>query len=100
MGMRDGLDATDGVTFTVEVIDASGKAVRVFSEHYGDTAWRPATVDLAAFAGQRVVIKLIADAGPADNTTADHALWGEPCVVTAEPVLEVRLAEQETGLLG
>lgn len=100
MGMRDGLDATDGVTFTVEVIDASGKAARVFSEHYGDTAWRPATVDLAAFAGQRVVIKLIADAGPADNTTADHALWGEPCVVTAEPVLEVRLAEQEAGLLG
>ena len=80
-GMRDGLDATDGVTFRVVVITPQGTAAEVFSRHYRKTEWEPAEADLTAFAGKKVRLKLIADCGPKDDTTADHALWAEPKVV-------------------
>ncbi len=89
IGMKDGLDATDGVTFTIQVLDEEGVAEEVFSRHHAATAWETVSVDLSAYQGRRVTLKLLADAGPADNTTADHALWAEPRVVTATPTLEV-----------
>jgi hypothetical protein len=63
------------------VTDAAGKAGEVFSRHYRDLHWEPVSVDLAPFAGQRIRLKLIADCGPANDTTADHALWAAPGVV-------------------
>ncbi|MCC6442573.1 MAG: hypothetical protein IT210_03835 [Armatimonadetes bacterium] len=81
MGMRDGLDATDGVTYKVVVADAGGRAHEVFSRHYKEVRWEEARADLAPFAGQKIKLKLIADCGPADDTSADHALWGDVRVV-------------------
>jgi len=34
--------------------------------------------DLTEFAGKKVWLRLIADVGPNDNSTADWASWGEP----------------------
>jgi len=84
MGMRDGLDATDGVTYKLTVIDAQGNETQVFSEHYDQTRWKQASADLSAFAGQRIRLKLIADCGPADDTTADHALWGDARIISRD----------------
>ena len=80
MGMRDGLDATDGVTFKV-VVEADGGRTEVWSRHHAELRWAGVTVDLAAYTGKTVTLILVADCGPADNTTADHALWADPRVV-------------------
>lgn len=84
IGMRDGLHTTDGVTFKVVVIDAAGKPTEVFSRHHAELRWEPVTVDLKAFAGQKIRLKLVADCGPANNTTADHAFWAEPKVIVKD----------------
>ena len=91
LGMRNapGLDASDGSTYKVVVIDASGKAHDLFSQHYTPRDWKHATVDLAQFAGQTVRLKLITDCGPKDNTIADHTLWGQPRVVLKQKLLRV-----------
>jgi len=81
MGMRDGYAPTDGVTYKVVVIDKHDSAVELFSHHHQAFRWQRARVDLSAFAGKAVELKLIADCGPRDDTVCDHALWGEPRVV-------------------
>ncbi len=81
MGMRDGLDATDGVTFKVAVVDSDGAETELFSRHHAALKWDDVEVDLGEFAGQVVQLKLMADCGPANDTTADHALWGNPRLV-------------------
>jgi len=85
MGMNDGTDPTDGVTYRVVVIDEQGKAHQVFERHYDQVKWSPAEADLSAFAGRRLTLGLIADCGPDDDTTADHANWGEPRIVAKQP---------------
>ncbi len=84
MGMREGLHTTDGVTYRVVVIDGEGRQTEVFSQHHGATSWEAAQADLSGFAGQKIRLKLVADCGPADDTTADHALWGDPQVVVRD----------------
>lgn len=56
----------------------------MFSRHHAELRWEPVTVDLKAFAGQKIRLKLIADCGPANNTTADHAFWAEPKVIVKD----------------
>ncbi len=97
IGMRsaEGISPTDGVTFKVLVIDPAGTAHELFSEHYAARAWKPVSVDLAPYAGQRIRLNLIADCGPQDDTTADHALWGEPRIVLQKPHLHAEVRPQE-----
>jgi hypothetical protein len=85
IGLMDGGDPSDGVLYRVEVIDAKGVVHRV-SELLGvQKEWRELRADLSAFAGQKVRLRLIADAGPADNSTADWACWGEPVLQLRAP---------------
>jgi len=95
MGIRDGYQSTDGVTYQVEVVDARGRAHQLLSQGHNAHAWKQVRVDLSAFAGQRVKLKLIADCGPSNDTNADHALWGDPRVVVDEPRLLVKRAGKE-----
>jgi hypothetical protein len=73
----------------VVVTGAEGVETEVFKQHHAECRWQEAPADLSAFAGQRVRIKLIADPGPKDDTTADHALWGDVGICTAEDRLRV-----------
>ncbi|HOX38565.1 MAG TPA: hypothetical protein PL033_11300 [Candidatus Brocadiia bacterium] len=90
MGMRDGLNPSDGVTFKVVALEDDGRETALFERHYKDVKWTPAEADLSAFAGKSVRLKLIADCGPNDDTTADHALWGEPAIRSKEKCALVR----------
>jgi hypothetical protein len=90
LGLRDGLDPSDGVTFIVQVIDAAGETHELFRRHYAEVRWQGCSVDLGPFQGQKVRLKLLADCGPADNTIADHGLWGEAQVVLQREKLRVR----------
>jgi hypothetical protein len=69
----------DGVTFRVLV---NGK--EVCAQHQATRQWADVAVDLSAWRGQEVTLRLLTDPGPAGRLDCDWAMWGEPRVV-AEP---------------
>lgn len=85
VGLMDGGDPSDGVLFIVEVLDEQGKKHRVAEKLGIQKEWRELVADLTPFAGQKVWVRLLADVGPADNSTADWASWGEPRVELKTP---------------
>jgi hypothetical protein len=91
IGLKDGGDASDGVTFKVLVLDDTGKELPLLSDHYAAREWKELVADLSAFRGKTIRLKLISDAGPNDNCTADWASWGDPRVVETRPVMRVDL---------
>lgn len=92
IGIRDGGNPSDGVLFKVELIDERG-VVHPLAQGTGlQGAWRELSANLSPFAGQTVRLRLIADVGPNDDSTADWASWGEPTIRLAQPIktIEVR----------
>ncbi len=80
VGLMDGGDPSDGVMFIVEVVDENGQRHRLTELHGVQGKWRELVADLTKFSGQKVWLRLIADVGPNDNSTADWASWGMPRV--------------------
>lgn len=69
---------SDGVDFRVVVARPGEEGTELFARFSDSKQWEPASVDLSAYAGQRVLLKLLAGPGPKANTNCDSALWGEP----------------------
>lgn len=78
VGLKDGGDPSDGVTFIVEVLDEQGNRHRIAERHGVQKEWRELVGDLTKFSGLKIWLRLISDVGPNDNSTADWASWGEP----------------------
>jgi len=95
IGIRDGGDPSDGVWFRVELIDAQGKVHRLAEGVGVQGSWRELEADLSPFAGQTLRLRLIADVGPNDNSTADWASWGEPAIRLASPVKVIQVQGEE-----
>ncbi len=75
---------SDGVVFSVAVRPASGHLWQtVFRKLYNEFRWQEQEVSLEQWAGQRVVLRFTADCGPRDDTTTDHAAWGDVRIVQA-----------------
>ncbi len=78
-------ERSDGVQFEVRaavVQDAQpGRYTTLFKQVTNQHKWLPQTVSLRSYAGQCIRLKFIADCGPRDNATTDHANWGGVCVV-------------------
>ena len=85
IGLRDGGNPSDGVLFRVELIDEQGAVHRLAEGTGVQGAWRELTADLSAFAGQTIRLRLVADVGAKDDSTADWASWGEPTIKAASP---------------
>ena len=75
VGLMDGGDPSDGALFVVEVLDEQGKLHRLAKKLGVQKEWRELVADLTEFAGKKVWLRLIADVGPNDNSTADWASW-------------------------
>ena len=94
--------SSDGVTFEVTLVDADGQAHQVFSQHLdpahdeADRGWQPATIDLAAFAGQQVDLTFITKAG--GNPAYDWAAWSQLRLVS-DKVLPVGRENQPNVIL-
>ena len=79
---------SDGVEFKVLVRTEQGESRELFTRFSAAKSWEPATVDLSAYAGQRIVLSLWGGPGPKNNTTCDSAFWGNPCLrVGAAPAV-------------
>jgi len=74
-------ERSDGVWFKVyaaEVNDGPGATYKLlFEESSKAHQWLPQSVSLGDYAGKTVRLKFVADCGPADNATTDHASWGD-----------------------
>lgn len=72
---------SDGVTFRLYVapLDAAPGVMGtlLFEKHTDSKTWEPVSVDLAAYAGQSVVLQLETHPGPKNDTTCDRGLWGD-----------------------
>jgi len=76
VGKGDGSDPGDGIYYRVEVeVDGARKVVA--EQHVGTHAWKPVAADLSAWRGRRVMLFLVADCGPKDNSAGDWAAWGD-----------------------
>lgn len=74
VGIQDGAKGTNGIDFAVAV---NGEVLQPTLVE-GPGGWQPIAVDLAAWAGQTVVLSLVADAR--DDAVCDWARWAEPVI--------------------
>jgi len=91
VGKGDGVDLGDGIRYRVAVIDEDGRETTAGERHVARFEWLPIEADLSRWAGRTVRLKLIADVGPADDSTADWACWADLRVETLAPRLVRRL---------
>ena len=74
-------ERSDGVWFKVYAAEISaGKPegyTQLFEESSKEYTWLPQSISLRKYAGKRVRLKFVADCGPADDATTDHASWGD-----------------------
>ncbi len=92
IGLKDGGDPSDGVLFRLEVLDASGHDKPLASRMGYQKHWDELSADLSEYAGKEVRLRLVADVGPADNSTADWACWGEPVIRRIGSIVVTRVA--------
>jgi len=90
-------ERSDGVWFRVlaaEMQDGRpGPFKQIFEKSSKAHEWLPQSVSLEGFAGKSVRLKFVADCGPADNATTDHALWGKVQVCSPAGVANLVSAE-------
>jgi hypothetical protein len=72
---------SDGVEFRVQALDAAGTSRELFRRFTDSKTWLPADVDLSAYAGQTVALRLWNGPGPKNDTTCDNGLWGDPRLI-------------------
>ena len=79
---------SDGVLFEVQAsVVKAGRAdpyIKVFEATTNQHRWLPQRVSLQQYSGQRVRLKFVADCGPNNNATTDHAHWGGVKIVAAQ----------------
>jgi hypothetical protein len=76
---------SDGVVFRVLAATLTDGTPGEFTEIVKHTQkahrWERHRADLARWAGEAVRLKFVADAGPRDDPTTDHAYWGDAWVL-------------------
>ena len=80
IGLRDGSENSDGVTFIVSV-----HGDEIFRRHHDEQQWERVALNLTRYSGENVVLRLTTNPGPGGHTSWDWAVWGEPKII-AEPV--------------
>ncbi len=81
----------DGVLFKANVID-DGKATEIGSVLVKEFEWKPLVGDLSPWAGKDIVLKLISDVGPDDNSEADWSVWAEMFIEGRDEELTRRIS--------
>lgn len=76
--------ASDGVEFKVQV--SEGAAFKTLFERFSAAQrWQPLRVDLSAYAGREVTLRLVTGPGPAHNTSCDSSFWAAPILRAGPP---------------
>ncbi len=78
-GLARAHGVSDGVVFAVEV-STRGRWTRIWESHLEgpSRAWGdPVKLDVRAYKGKRVTLRLVTEPGPAHNADFDYAVWGD-----------------------
>ena len=78
IGLQDGSENSDGVTFIVSV-----QGNEIFRQHHNAQRWKHISLDMTPYRGQRVKLRFTTTPGPKGNTGWDWARWGQPKIVSA-----------------
>ena len=76
MGLWEGSEGSDGVTFVVSV-----QGDEIFRQHYNQQKWQPVTLNLSPYRGKLVTVRFTTTPGPNGNASWDWAVWGEPKII-------------------
>ena len=95
VGKASGSDPGDGILYKLVVTDSSGSEAIAAQTTVREHTWQPIEADLSPWAGQVIRLKLIADAGPNDNSSGDWAAWADMRLESLRPVLH---RQPETAL--
>jgi hypothetical protein len=82
IGIRNGGDDSDGVLYKVYVDDTL-----IAEKNWSQRSWTALTADLSKWQGKTIRLKLVADVGVKDNSTADWGAWAEIKLVPTKKVL-------------
>ncbi len=77
IGLQDGSENSDGVTFIVSV-----QGNEIFRQHHNAQRWKHISIDMTPYRGQRVKLRFTITPGPKGNTGWDWARWGQPKIVS------------------
>ena len=77
IGLPEGSENSDGVTFIVSV-----QGDEIFREHYNQQRWRHIGLDLTPYQNQHVTLRFTTNPGPNRNAGWDWAVWGEPKIIS------------------
>ena len=83
IGLREGSDGSDGVTFIVSI-----QGTEIFRRLYNAQRWEHVRLDLTPYRKQRVTLRFSTTPGPVGNADWDWAMWGEP-EITYEPAAQL-----------
>ena len=79
IGLLDGSEDSDGVTFIVSV-----QGDEIVRQHHDEQRWEHISLNLTPYSGENVILRFTTNPGPAGNTGWDWGVWGEPKII-AEP---------------
>ncbi|MCE5218278.1 hypothetical protein LLH03_14740 [bacterium] len=75
---------SDGVEWRVYVAPEGGDFAQLFQRFSDAKRWEPATVDLSAYAGKTITLRLWNGTGPKNNSTCDSGFWATPTLTVGE----------------
>ena len=73
IGLRDGTEGSDGVTFIVSI-----QGTEIFRRLYNAQRWEHIQLDLTPYRAQQVRLRFTTTPGPNGNGAWDWAVWGDP----------------------
>jgi hypothetical protein len=75
---------SDGVEFKVVVVDEAGVEHEMFTRFSDAKTWEAARVDLSAYSGQSITLRIWSGPGPKNNTTCDSCFWGDVVLIVGD----------------
>lgn len=94
VGKGDGSDLGDGILYRLLASAAGGPWIEAGALTVKEHRWEELEADLSRWAGGRVGLKLVTDAGEKDNSSGDWACWSGMRIESLHPVLLRRLESE------
>lgn len=81
---------SDGITYTIQAAETGQPLTTLYNRHENIRVWKDEDIDLTAFAGKTIDLRLEVHPGPNKNSACDAAYWGRVLIQTGKqpPVID------------
>ncbi|MDR3199332.1 MAG: hypothetical protein LBU34_15800, partial [Planctomycetaceae bacterium] len=94
VGIRNGGAESDGVLYRVFVAEPDKEDILAGEILWAERNWKPFICDLSAWQGKTIRLRLIADVGTKNNSSADWAAWANFKLVSTKQALITTLTAE------